>query len=143
MNKLYKGIILAVIGWLLALSGFLVSTITQKQIPPLRGSGNGFATTLATTSIYSVGLYNTGVQLSPAAGINCDSRVITTTGKAIQLSFGSLASTTLSVALERGTGGHFQAASSTVVYDAGIYGCGLITALGYDATTSVTISTFR
>ena len=40
MNKLYKGIILAIVGWLLALSGFLVSTLLPKPLPPLPPLGN-------------------------------------------------------------------------------------------------------
>lgn len=72
------------------------------------------------------------------AQINCASRVVTTKGdSAIMLSFGALSSSTLS-----GSAGHWQGASTTVAYDGGIYGCGLLSALGYSSTT-VTTSEFR
>ena len=71
---------------------------------------------------------------------SCKARVVTTRGSsAIMLSFGDttgFGSTTLS-----GTAGHLQLASTTVVYDSGLYGCGRMTAFGWSSST-VTISEF-
>lgn len=76
---------------------------------------------------------------------NCSSRIISTTdgtGKAIQLLFGDptngdVASTSISEVV-----GHLQAASTTIVYDAGVYGCGRWTARSA-ASTALLISEFR
>lgn len=70
----------------------------------------------------------------------CTSRVISTLGKPIMLSFGEVvkddnyyvASSTLSATL-----GHLQSASTTVAYDSGIYGCGEWYAYGHDASTTI------
>lgn len=67
---------------------------------------------------------NTNKQIATSTA-NCNARVITTSGESgIRLIFGDttnrgLASTTLS-----STFGHLQLASTTVVYDSGLYGCG-------------------
>lgn len=73
----------------------------------------------------------------------CKSRVITTSGlSAIMISFddipaaGNVGSTTVS-----GTVGHWQAASTTVAYDSGIYGCGTWNVYAY-ATSTLTVSEF-
>lgn len=70
----------------------------------------------------------------------CHSRVITTSSQGIRLSFGDTAgfgSTTLS-----NTVGHYQAASTSVVYDSALYGCGLMSAIGLVSSTTITISSF-
>ena len=73
----------------------------------------------------------------------CKARVITTSGlSAIMISFddipaaGNVGSTTVS-----GTVGHWQAASTTVAYDSGIYGCGTWNVWAY-ATSTLTVSEF-
>ncbi len=68
----------------------------------------------------------------------CSSRVVTTVAQPVMLSFfdptnGDLSSTTLS-----GTKGFLQAASTTVAYDSGIYGCGRMFAYGFGASTTIT-----
>ena len=73
----------------------------------------------------------------------CKARVVTTSGlSAVMISFddipaaGNVGSTTVS-----GTVGHWQAASTTVAYDSGIYGCGTWNAYGY-ASSTITVSEF-
>lgn len=75
----------------------------------------------------------------------CKARVVTTRGdSAITLNFGdpgtdrigNISSTTLSA-----TVGHLQLASTTVVYDSGLYGCGRVSAYSY-ASQTITISEF-
>lgn len=76
-----------------------------------------------------------------AANASCKSRVISTVGTAIMISFddiagaGNVGSTTVS-----GTIGHVQGASTTVAYDAGLFGCGVWNAW---ATASTTITTLE
>lgn len=87
-----------------------------------------------------------GPQAVPAVTLfqisaDCDARVVSTQGSAIMLSFGeplagNVSSTTLS-----GSVGHVQAASTTVAYDAEVFGCGRWTAWGF-ATSTVTVSEF-
>lgn len=66
----------------------------------------------------------------------CSSRVITTTGRDVMLTFDDAKTPT-------GLFGHYQAASTTVAYDSGIYGCGAIKGFARDANTSVTVSIFQ
>lgn len=75
----------------------------------------------------------------------CKSRVITTLGgSAIMINFGdpgtdrlgNISSTTVS-----GVIGHWQAASTTVAYDSGLFGCGRWSAYSY-ATQTITVSEF-
>ena len=69
----------------------------------------------------------------------CAARIVRTQGVGIFLVFadptnGDLASTTLNT-----TAGFFQSASTTVAYDAGLYGCGRM--VGYaEASTTITVS---
>ena len=70
---------------------------------------------------------------------SCKARVITTNGIGVYLSFGDTAgfsSTTITNAI-----GHWQPASTTVVYDSGLYGCGRLTGWAV-ATTTLTVSQF-
>lgn len=75
---------------------------------------------------------------------SCSSRIISTTdgtGQAIQVLFGDptngdIASTSVSA-----TVGHLQSASTTVMYDAGLYGCGRWTVYA-SATTTILLSEF-
>lgn len=61
------------------------------------------------------------------ASANCSSRIISTTdgtGAAIQVLFGDGVTGDLQNSDVDEVTGHLQAASTTVVYDAGLYGCG-------------------
>lgn len=73
-----------------------------------------------------------------ADAADCKARIITTNNGAIWLSFDDdyLASTTLAAGV-----GHYQAASTTVAYESGIYGCGRTTAFSV-ASGTVTTSSF-
>jgi hypothetical protein len=80
-----------------------------------------------------------------AVNADCKARVVSTLGgSAIMLNFGdpgtdrlsNVSSTTLS-----GVIGHWQAASTTVAYDSGLYGCGRWTAFSY-ASQTITVSEF-
>lgn len=77
----------------------------------------------------------------------CHSRVVTTQGLGINISFGevlvanSTTSWTFSSSSLSNSVGHWQAPSTTVAYDAGLYGCGRMTARA-TGNTPVTISSF-
>jgi len=103
----------------------------------------GVAATQAIATTTTIGPQN-NVQLFSAG--NCIARIITVqatsaiSGAMITFadpSNGDIASTTLS-----GVKGFWQAASTTVAYDASLYGCGRV--FGYaGASTTVTLADFR
>lgn len=85
-------------------------------------------------STSSVGVY-TASTISAGTIENCASRIVTTNER-LYLSFDpSLTPTGV-------TRGLYQAASTTVAYDAEQYGCGAVTAIA-GATTTVSITTFK
>lgn len=100
----------------------------------LGNAGTGITAAVATTSIIAVGPQN--VRTLAAATPSCSSRVVTTVAQPVMLSFNPLIA-------PNGLQGHLQAASTTVAYDSGIYGCDLLSAYGYNASTSITVSEFR
>lgn len=65
----------------------------------------------------------------------CDNRIVTTKDEAIRLSF-----RTIDGFAATNVVGHLQAASTTVAYDSGLYGCGAMTAIGLAASSTITIS---
>ena len=94
---------------------------------------------VATTSTATVG---PGMNVATGFGTTtqearhgCMSRIISTQGYPIMISFGSVSSTTLSTSV-----GHLQAASTTAEYDGGAYGCGYLTVRGLYASTTITIT---
>lgn len=97
---------------------------------------SGLPATMATSSTIVVG--TSSITTLFADNLMCSSRVISTVAQPIMLSFGAMSSTTPS-----GTIGHYQAASTTVAYDSGIYGCGLVSAYGFNASTTITKSEFN
>ncbi len=94
-------------------------------------SGLPATETIATTTLVGP---QQNIQLFAKSG-TCSSRVVTTVGSGIMLIFadpsgGDVSSTTLS-----GQKGFLQAASTTVAYDSGIYGCGRVFGYGFSSTT--------
>jgi len=74
---------------------------------------------------------------------NCSSRAISTTdgtGQAIQVLFGAPTNGDITTPTE--VVGHLQAASTTAMYDAGLYGCGAWK-VHASASTTLLISEFR
>jgi len=106
----------------------------------------GTASYLQTATSTSVGPEDSDKTIFTASSDNsCKSRIITTQGNsAIMINFGdpgtdrlgNISSTTVS-----GTVGHWQAASTTVAYDSGLYGCGRWSAYAY-ASSTLTVSQF-
>ena len=67
----------------------------------------------------------------------CTSRVVTTKSNPVMFLFGDQATTT------SGTNGHLQPASTTVAYDAGLYGCDKWTVFGFGSEVQITVTEFR
>lgn len=77
-----------------------------------------------------------------AANDTCKARVVTTQGlSAVMLSFGDKTNGDFSSTTLSGQVGHLQAASTTVVYDSGLYGCGRWTAYAWVSST-ISVSEF-
>lgn len=140
-NTLYRIATVFAIGLAMLVSLFAVmqTRIASAQAP------FGLPATVSTTSSMVIGpniAYNTVLKDYLGTTTNetsflCSSRIISTTGSAIMLMFSSSGSTTLS-----GSIGNYQAASTTMAYDGGLYGCGYWTFYAY-ATTTVAITQTR
>lgn len=96
---------------------------------------SGLQGTVATSSVSGVG--TTVVTLIATTTGSCSARIISTKTSAIMLTFSDYAGQA-----PTGTFGHVQPASTTVAYDSGLYGCGLVKAFGFAADT-VTITEVR
>ena len=64
---------------------------------------------------------------------SCSSRIISTVAQPIMLSFHSSVTPTA-------IAGHLQVASTTIAYSSDDYGCGAVSAYGYNASTTITIT---
>lgn len=135
-----KTIIGGIIAALVLLVGSILIGVYQTPDVTL-----GDATIIATPRIATtttVGPQGAGVVKTQifAANTSCKSRVISTVGTAIMISFddipqaGVVGSTTVS-----GTVGSVQGASTTVAYDAELFGCGVWNAWAVASTTITTV----
>lgn len=107
--------------------------------------GSPFSTQLGSTvsngivpKVYSAATATAGPQVVltvAAAKTGCVSRTLSTLGVPIMLSFSSDVTPSA-------TAGHAQAASTTVTYENGSFGCGAITAFAFSSTT-VTVTAFN
>ncbi len=115
-----------------------VISITQKA----ESSSPAGTRTLISSSTIAAIVGSTSPVTLFAVNSACTSRVISTVQSAIMLTFAT--STDLDQTVQpTATFGHVQAASTTVSYDSGIYGCGVVQAFGFEAssaTPSTTIS---
>lgn len=91
----------------------------------------GIVPRVATSSLMVVGPSNANTLFATSS--NCTSRVITTYANPVMLSFTGLL-------VPNGTQGHLQPASTTVSYDNANFGCGAVTAWGFTASTSITVT---
>lgn len=101
---------------------------------PVHGSAPaGLPATVATSSNLTV----SATALSALATSTCAARIVTTGAAAVMLTFSDYAGQT-----PTGLYGHLQAASTTVAYDSGLYGCGLMKVYSF-ATQQITVSETR
>ena len=139
-NTLYRaGIFVGICVLMAATLISLMGTKTATAMAPY-----GIPATVGTSSTMTIGpstAYNSKLGDYMGSTTNetaflCGSRIVSTTGGAIMMAYASLASTTLS-----GSVGNYQAASTTVAYDSGLYGCGYWTFYAYATTTIVVTQT--
>ncbi len=95
----------------------------SKKEARLGSAPSGVPGTVATTSVSLFAAGGTNILVGTTTGSGCSSRVISTTAGYVMLTFSDIAGQVPS-----GAFGLLQAASTTVAYDSGIYGCGLLRA---------------
>ena len=135
MDKKEKLIGVLVIGLILAvLAIVLVLNLNLERAQNTGGAPPGFKATVASTSALLIG---TSANQIVATTTNCVSRILTTTGSTIYLTFGNENNQT---PVAQGLG-HYQATNTQVLYDAATYGCGLWKAIG-NVAASATLTEF-
>lgn len=93
---------------------------------------SGLPATIASSSSYSL----TTTASTLFATSSCSARIVTTQASPIMLTFSDYSNQTPTAMY-----GHLQAASTTVAYDSGLYGCGLVKVYSFTtATTTVSES---
>lgn len=120
---------------LLAIIAIVCVAIILKTQPHNFGSAtSGLSATIATTSNPTVGT-------SPASPVvatsTCTSRIISTLASPIMIGFSDVQGFVPTALI-----GHPQAASTTVAYDSGLYGCGAVRIYSFAAST-ITVSETR
>ena len=131
MKTYVIGGLVAVLALVLFGNGNLSPVGSAGEVPALQG----IATTTAVGPQEIITVF--------ASKANCSNRVISTTagdGQAIQVLYG--APTNGDVTTPTELIGHLQAGSTTVAYDAGLYGCGAFKVFA-SASTTLLISEFR
>lgn len=107
--------------------------VTQKAM----GSASpGFATRLATTSAEVLASQTATAAIATSTA--CTARVISTTNTQIMLTFDDYNNTAPTA-----TFGYMQPASTTVVYDGGQWGCGLVKVFSVGGATNITVGESR
>ena len=101
-------------------------------------SGLNASLAIATTTVVGSQENKTIFSLNP----QCTSRVIGTAAQAILVIFGDPTNGDVSSTTLTGSIGFTQAASTTIMYDSGTYGCGRWSAYGY-ASSTITTTEFR
>lgn len=119
---------------LLMLIGALVFVGWSTQQQALGAAEPGNPGTIATSTNINV----PAGAVTVIASSTCTARIITTSPTSpIMLTFSDVLGQTPTA-----TYGHVQAASTTVVYDSGLYGCGRVKAFGW-GTSVITITDVR
>jgi hypothetical protein len=119
---------------LVTLAGIIALALyALSAMPAFASAPSGIPTTVATTSAPTVGAASTLI----IATSTCNSRIISTSGSAINLSFSDNQGFTPTA-----VAGFTQQASTTVAYDSGQYGCGAVRAYSFTSSV-VTVSDTR
>jgi hypothetical protein len=125
---------LASIAIALLLTAVIAVLFASKNTEPAHASApSGLPSTIATTSVPAV----TTTAALVFATSSCAARVITTTASPIMIGFSDVQGF-----VPTGVQGHLQAASTTVSYDSGLYGCGAVRIYSFVAQ-SITVSESR
>ena len=132
-TKIFIGILTL---FCLLMGGVLFDSYNAKASSPA-----GMATLIASSTVKAIVGPSNAITLF-SANVDCASRIITTYAQPIMLTFAT--STDLDqVVMPTGSFGHYQAASTTIAYDSGLYGCGLWQAYGFEASTTISTSEFK
>ena len=133
-SLLNVGIGLTLTGIIALAAAFFITTNKTFSAAP-----SGLSASLATTTTFTVGPQQ-NLRLF-TANTNCAARVIRTQGVPIVLTFfdptTSVGSDVVSSSTLKAIVGFIQAASTTVAYDSGLYGCGEVWGFA-EASTSLT-----
>ena len=137
MKKEYK-IGLVIVGLVALYLGYLGIRVGPVE---LGQASSGLPGAFATSSSNAVPAYADSLSWSVpfATSTSCASRVISTRGVGISLTLGEAGTTTIPTSIF----GHAQAASTTVNYDSGVYGCGRWKATSVGAATVITVTEFQ
>lgn len=114
-----------------------------NQMPQAEGSAftgtNAFLQIATTTAVGP----QDGEDTIFASNETCKARIVTTQGMTggIMISFGDKTNGDFSSTTLSGQIGHYQAPSTTIAYDSGLYGCGRWTAYSH-ASQTISISEF-
>lgn len=95
---------------------------------------SGLPSTLATSTLLALASRTATTLIATSS---CASRVVSTTNSSLMLTFSNYNGASPSEVF-----GHMQIASTTVVYDSGQYGCGLVKAFA-DTATNITVTETR
>lgn len=95
---------------------------------------SGLSGTVATTTNITVGTTVGGLAIATST---CSARIVSTSGSAVMMTMSDYANQT-----PTGSFGVIQAASTTVAYDGGLYGCGAVKIFSF-TTQLVTVSDVR
>lgn len=117
----------------MVLAILVMVTFFSKNDKPFGGATSGLQSGFASTSSSIVG---TGYVTIAATSTGCSARIISTTATPVMLTFSQSPGTLA----PSGSYGHYQAGSTTVVYDGGLYGCDAISAFGYVAGQPVYVT---
>lgn len=116
---------------LLALSVFAYFTVMPRLA--IGSAPSGLQATIATSSNPTVGT----TALLVFATSTCSTRIVSTYASPVMMYFSDITGQRPSP-----TAGHLQAASTTVAYDSGLYGCGAVYMYGF-VSTAITVSEAR
>lgn len=115
-NFIIRALGLTVILGAILLTAFILVWNTQRV------QGNGFiGVTVNVASSSSQVIPARAARVLFATSTPCTTRIITSRATPLMLTFSNYNN-----ASPTGTFGHYQAASTTVAYEAGVYGCGLV-----------------
>src|SRR3990167_7046135 len=111
----------------------MIVLIGRSSGGTLSGAPPGVPGTVATSSNPTVS--TSGIVI--IATSTCSARIITTVASPIMLTFSDFEGDVPTALF-----GHLQGASTTVSYDSGVYGCGLVKAYGF-VSSAITVTDVR
>lgn len=114
---------------IIALAGLLAFYLVITTQKTQGSAPSGLPATFASSTGMTV---TATAQRAFATSSSCSSRVITTLAQPVMLTFGDQNGQVPTISF-----GVFQAASSTVAYDSGLYGCGAVKVIGFIPSTTV------